>query len=444
MSITCGEFFKNLSETSSVSFMVYEPETGVMTRYREGLSEAVPVPEALRPSLEDDDTIVGFFAKNSQRVVVYFLRAVIGGVKCVCVVRDGKSRKNLNDFFRAYAGMLSGSFRRPDSAGKSGGLTEDKDAEIAEARLRADALVSRLEEARKTLDMMRRSRDKLRILIDSVESPLYSVSPDYVIFQANKAASSFAGMEKITELIGKKCHKAFFGKDEPCPWCKQGEVRRTGESLVEEFAVERNGRTRNLSVYFFPVAEESGETVGWGGIIVDKTEAVEKEASITKVREQLKTFKKSKISDMNELETVKRDYADLSMNYTALLGRSEKMKKTLESLMAKDSTKEMLAWKTELQEYKNKLARSYDAIKNYQRNVENLQLKYSDLNKRTFFQMERLINVMNSKYGASEGDIGAAIKLLNRNMAELKNSGSFAAGEESPARSGADGGFKDS
>ena len=74
-----------------------------------------------------------------------------------------------------------------------------------------------------------------------------------------------------------------------------------------------------------------------------------------------------------------------------------------------------------LEKYKNELAHLNEELLTYKRNLKNLQLQYSDLRKRSFFQIERLIKIMDSpKYYVSNSELREALRVLKSSVNELK------------------------
>jgi PAS domain S-box-containing protein len=59
--------------------------------------------------------------------------------------------------------------------------------------------------------------------IDSLSEMVYVVDEDYNLVKLNSAAAELSGNHP-KDLIGKKCHKAVFGKEEPCKSCILPEI----------------------------------------------------------------------------------------------------------------------------------------------------------------------------------------------------------------------------
>ena len=454
MSTACRKFFKSLSMYSNVPILVYEPGANTMLRYKSGAYKTMPVPEVLERSLHEDETVIGFFSKGGSKTIVYFLRSVIDGVKCVCVVKDTWLGDGINDFFKAYFSYSAAAAERieefkekdnlisnlyrflfdadpiigddvssvqairkemEDKINELRNIVHEKDAVIWETNSKLERIASDFREANSQIRLLRTNYDSMRVLLDRAELPLYCISEDYIVLNANKSSAAFARINDPIELIGKKCYEVFLGAEEPCSWCKLKQVFTTGESYVYIGDIA----SKRYDISFFPIADQTGKITSCGCMITDNSGTHEMEISMNRVKEQLKNLKKSKIADINEIQELKKLYDDLSRDHALLLKQCGEMSGTIEKLKATKSDNTLSS--EAAVKYKNELAHLNEELLTYKRNLKNLQLQYSDLRKRSFFQIERLIKIMDSpKYYVSNSELREALRVLKSSVNELK------------------------
>lgn len=277
-------------------------------------------------------------------------------------------------------------------------IVKAKDAKIAKTRFY-------LEEMTELVKVVKKSRDKIMTLTDFITVPMYSVSGERSLVHANNALAAYVKSANVAKIVGKSCYKLVFGFDKPCPWCQLEKVQKTGSSITVGVMVNDGSKRKNIELTIFPILDSTGTLIDCGEFIVDKTDTFELAQSLKKFKEQVMSFKRAKISGMNEIQDVKQAYDELSANYDMVVARNAKLSQALESLLVQDNNKEVINAKNEAAEYKASLHRYQGIVGNYKRNLEELQTKYTTLNKQTFFQIERLINVAKSRSNVDMNEI---------------------------------------
>jgi hypothetical protein len=81
---------------------------------------------------------------------------------------------------------------------------------------------------------------------------------------------------------------------------------------------------------------------------------------------------------------------------------------------------ELLKTRNENAELRNKLTRAASALRNYQVNLDESKLRYTELNKKTIYQLERLINVINNKNTLKQPDIEQSLTFVTNEIARVK------------------------
>ena len=114
------------------------------------------------------------------------------------------------------------------------------------------ALFDDVTERKQAEEALRKSEEKYRSMMESMDDPVYICSPDYHVEYMNPA------MIKKTEglnAVGELCYKAIHELDEKCPWCVHDEVQQ-GENQLTEMDSPKDNRTYNVS--HFPVHNADG------------------------------------------------------------------------------------------------------------------------------------------------------------------------------------------
>ncbi len=78
----------------------------------------------------------------------------------------------------------------------------------------------------------------LERLLETIPGYFYLSSRDYTVLLCNTRFREWVG----TDPVGKKCYQVIYGRDEPCPWCRQREVFEEGKVVSWEAENPRDGR----------------------------------------------------------------------------------------------------------------------------------------------------------------------------------------------------------
>ncbi|MCD8493376.1 MAG: hypothetical protein LRY51_16595 [Geovibrio sp.] len=132
----------------------------------------------------------------------------------------------------------------------------------------------------------------------------------------------------------------------------------------------------------YPVPNNEGEVDEAGEHLFDMTEQYELINSLENYKGQIKKYKMSKLSDINEIEELKKEYSSLNDSYEELQTKFQKMRVTLERLLSEDKMNELLRTRNENAELRNKLTRAASALRNYQVNLDDSKTRYTELNKK--------------------------------------------------------------
>ena len=91
-----------------------------------------------------------------------------------------------------------------------------------------------------SLYTIKKERDNLNLIFESMADGVYIVSKDYEIEFMNKVL-----IDEFGDRLGSICYKAFHNREEPCPLCKHSKVMK-GKSVRWEWHSRRMNKTYDL------------------------------------------------------------------------------------------------------------------------------------------------------------------------------------------------------
>jgi PAS domain-containing protein len=262
-------------------------------------------------------------------------------------------------------------------------------------------------------------RGEFQEIFDGIVPPILAIDEDDKVLYANKALEAFGGKTGKV-LIGTLCHEAAFNSSSRCEWCLAEQVRQNEEPAQVKLSSEEGGVSRTLEITFFPIMDADGTVVKVAEIITDRTEITELNTSLSKTKEKLKELKAQKTEDVNKINELDTAFHELSEEYNNTLGRNNKMIKVIERLVTEDKAKELINARMDITELRNKLFRANDMIKNYKYQLDEQLIKYSNLNRRTFMQIERLFNTVKGKTSLKGEESVAVLSFLSREFERVR------------------------
>jgi len=143
--------------------------------------------------------------------------------------------------------------------------------------------------------------------------------------------------ESPDKIIGKKCHKVFQKRDKPCPWCKIGQVIKTGE-VVNEMTTPGDPREKitktPLNIYVCPLKDKHGNIIGVLELATDITrirkadeERKQAEDALQKIHEELELRVEKRTA---QLVQSKKQLEEVNTALRVLLKQREEDKADLE------------------------------------------------------------------------------------------------------------------
>jgi chromosome segregation ATPase len=326
----------------------------------------------------------------------------------------------------------------------------NKEKLVSEIRQNMKEQTKTINEFRKQVDslsemniVLRKNRDKLNDMLNGLSQPILTVGEGFKVASSNTALVAFTNTRSSIDMVGAACHKCVYGNEARCEWCQVDKVKTTGEPTRVTVVQGDPAQGRHLEVVFFPIFDEERTLLEVGECIIDKTEVVDLTNTLNDFKSKMNEFKKARMNDMNELAELRRLYQELTTEHETIRERNAKMLKVIERLVSEDKARELLNVRSELVETRNKLVRSAETIKNYKFKVEDMDLRYSELNKRSFMQMERLLNLVKAKNQLRAEDITSILTFLTREFEGVKKHFITKARKDAKALGAAGGGSED-
>ncbi len=141
----------------------------------------------------------------------------------------------------------------------------------------------------------------LNRVLDSITDPLILYDRDFRIVMANQALESIY-RRSPGPLVGRRCHRVFYGRESACEECHIRELFRTGEPQMREKVIRLpDGRVRQFEIHAYPVRDEEGRIV----------QAVEHSRDVAE-RRALEDRVRSDDSRMKRIESELRTAKDFS------------------------------------------------------------------------------------------------------------------------------------
>lgn len=377
----------------SFPLYIYLPESKEFYQLLSDQPEEKPIPANMKAHLEDDSMHYQSFKKGDSFMYFYFIRLNLNGARFVVMINSDRERKQLNQV----------------SASAFASLKE------LESALRED-----MDEKENSVQILRKSRQKMLKLLDGLVMPLFSISPEFEIINVNKELAELLGESHIPNLLGGKCYETIHGRSEPCEFCRMQEILDGEQTAGQTISLEFSGKQYYFEHHMFPIFSATGEMDEIGEFMIDVTENYKNLAHIEQYKERVKSFQKAEVDKMNEMGELKRAYRDLEKSYDEMYSKNRKMSRAIERLMADNNVTELVKLRQESREVKNKLIRSATALKNFQQTLEIQQEKYTELSKKTVYQMERLINTVNKKSTLNDNDLKVVLKTVTEEVKELR------------------------
>lgn len=106
------------------------------------------------------------------------------------------------------------------------------------------------------------SRNTLRTLFDNIPLSIYIVNKDYSIAAINRHRASQLDIS-ITRIVGRKCYKVLFNRNNICPGCEINQSLLEGKTTSREHQVWQEGQDHPLiiDVASYPVLNEDKKIV---------------------------------------------------------------------------------------------------------------------------------------------------------------------------------------
>ena len=117
----------------------------------------------------------------------------------------------------------------------------------------------------KTAAALGQSEARLAEIVSIFEGFIYTCDVDFHLDFVNRKLADHVG----EEVIGRKCHRALYGLEQPCPWCRHVDVFK-GQAARTEFFNEKDGRW--YDAVQSPMFGEQGQVRQLQAVVLDISE----------------------------------------------------------------------------------------------------------------------------------------------------------------------------
>ena len=117
------------------------------------------------------------------------------------------------------------------------------------------------EQRRKSEEEMVRERDKSQMILNTVSEAISIFDRDLNVIEVNGARLKIFDVKR-EDVIGKKCYKAFWNRDEICEGCPVPDIFETGRGARTEKVLSlSNGTKKYVDIMHIPIFDEQGNPV---------------------------------------------------------------------------------------------------------------------------------------------------------------------------------------
>jgi PAS domain S-box-containing protein len=213
---------------------------------------------------------------------------------------------------------------------------------------------------------LRRQRDSLMNILDSMADGIYIINQDYDIEYANSTL-----VKEFGPVDGKKCYEYLSGRKDVCPYCKNKEVFK-GQSVRWQWYSPKNGKTYDLMDT--PLKNPDG-SIWKMEIFRDITGYKKTEKALRKARDELEQRVIERTAELEETnEKLRRQVFECEMAEEALRESDQKY-----STLVEDALIGVYIIKDGIIEFANdKFAEIYGYEKNELIGMDSLDLVHPD------------------------------------------------------------------
>ncbi|MCX8083429.1 MAG: hypothetical protein N3C60_00700 [Calditerrivibrio sp.] len=422
--------YLNLDEF--INIFLYQLDEEKFKYYTNGKFTETPIPDFIKKYLLNEKVSLYFFRKNKDIITFYFFRIEIQNKRYVLIVQDNREGKYLNKFIATIFDNLIElkneivqtnkeiDFLRDELSicEKELATREQEKSRLEETLASKESLIESLEES---VNILKKSRQKMLKLIDGFNLPFFSMDLHYDINNVNLAAGKFAGETNLPRLVGGKCFKMIYNLSDKCPWCKIDQIRAEKNCIKQHITIERDGEKYTYEQNMFPIFDQEGNLIEVGEYIHDITEQYQLIDSLRKSEIELSEISKKNIENINEISSLKKAYEELLDAYDKAKTKISKMTNVLNTIMQQDTVNELLRLRAEKKELEIKLSKALTTIKNYAKRYEEQAIKQNETAKKTFYSIERLFNIINNKKRIEDEEIKKVFDFLSGQILYIKN-----------------------
>lgn len=414
------------------NLFVYFQDEKKFKYFNNGKFVETKVPDLLTKYLYDEKCSFHVFRKEHEILLFYFFRIEIYNAKYVIILQDNNEGEYLNKFVSVIFENLMELKGEVVQLNKEIDFLRDElsvcEKELAikdnEKRRLEDELnnkISTIESLTDSVNILRKSRQKMLKLIDGFNMPFFSMDLSYDITNVNRALGNFVDENNLPRLVGSKCYKIVFNNSEPCSWCKFKEVAETKAPVKQHISTDKNGKKMVFEQTLYPIFDENGVIIEYGEYLNDISEQYELINSLKISEEKLSTITKKNLEKISEINELKKAYYELSDEYEKAKDKISKISKVLNTLLQQDTINELLELRTRNKELEIKLNKALTTIQNYTKKHDEYRDKMEELSKKSVYSIERLYNIISNKKTIEDEELKKVFDFLGSQILYIKN-----------------------
>ena len=403
------KFCAFLSGCYDFPFYCYIFEQGAFYSIYKGVISETARPAYLEGTIMGREKDVYLFKKNNKVVIFYIFRNKICEKDVVFIMPALFGTKGLSNFIE---NVLKNVFNLYVSSISKVGAATLSSNNVNQSEIIKDNAFSDEDTAHDKLETGSIERDIYKKMMNGFNVPLFAVNKSYEIVRANSMLLGFVNVTDDEEIRYKKCYDLIFGFDEPCPWCKLNYVIDEKKQYVQNVEHIMNGKEFVFEQLLYSLPGDGSTVDTAGEMLYDITEYVQVLESLKKSDEQVKIVSKMRINDIKEMGELKKEYENLHNEYDKTSNFADKLSTLLKRLLEMNNVKELIALKSKMQKMETQNRLLQRTFLNYKTKMENYDEKISDLNQKSVYGIERMINIINNRKDVDKEEMESVINFI--------------------------------
>lgn len=423
------DFFSDVSKKVGFPFIINN--NNEFYTFQNGTYKKTILPDFLMETI-NSEKLVNLFWEKEEKIAVVKINITLDNINYHLILKDTLELKNVSTIFNTlFDSLYEAKFELSHISREIEMLREEFtecERELGENQKRLMELEEQLGKKNteldgytESVDVLRKSRTKMLKLIDGIDVPLFSTDKNYELVNVNRATGRFTNEENLPHFIGSKCFKLIFGHDDICPWCRYDEIVYSKNSVCQHININKKDKNYVYEHVMFPILDISGEVVEVGETITDITESYGLIENLKKTKKQFLEISKDKIKNINEINTLRKEFEILNDAYEASQNNVKKLSLTIQKIIEQSSAKEFLSLKNENIQFKRELQKYSEIVSNYRDNQKKFETEMLGAARKSAYSIDRLINIIDKRKNIDDEELKKIFDILKTGIEEIKN-----------------------